>query len=234
MDTLAPSLSETERTLAPGECMELTLSPANGKNVVWTSNRESVATILPGDSENSVQILAKSVGTARITASCRGKTYRCNITVTDQSVTMTPLEMEVPRNVSFPVTLQGIDAPVSWSSSDSSIAAVDETGIVTAVSEGTAFIYAQAEGRLFRCAVTVTAAPAVLTGDVNLDNSISLADLVKLNQYLCKTVDLDAAAQINAKCEYLTDLENITFADSMVLREYLLGMMPHLPVQILS
>lgn len=48
--------------------------------------------------------------------------------------------------------------PVTWSSSDSAIATVDDSGKVTAMKEGTATITAQTGGRNVSCAVTVVPA----------------------------------------------------------------------------
>ena len=56
------------------------------------------------------------------------------------------------------------DKTVVWSSSDTSVAIVDQTGLVTAVSEGCASIYAIAGGMMGKCSVSVKA-KAIATAD---------------------------------------------------------------------
>ena len=51
--------------------------------------------------------------------------------------------------------LDATDRAVTWSSSDPAVATVDETGLVTALANGTAVITAQVGGKTASCTVDV-------------------------------------------------------------------------------
>ncbi|MBQ9547705.1 MAG: Ig domain-containing protein [Bacteroidales bacterium] len=55
------------------------------------------------------------------------------------------------------ITDASISGPVSWSSSDASVASVDNVGNVKALKAGTAVITAEASGKRAQCTITVTA-----------------------------------------------------------------------------
>lgn len=122
-------------------------SNAQDKSVVWYSTDESVVTI-----ESDGTVRAHSPGTAElIVVTNEGhKTARCQVTInpihvdyvgvsTSASVIFigTPLQVEAvvePRDAN--------DRSVVWSSSDESIATVDQNGLITGISYGRVTIYA--------------------------------------------------------------------------------------------
>lgn len=152
-----------------GETLQLTasLSPedATEKTVLWKSSRPSCATV-----DGSGLVTAVSSGTATITAmAANGVSATCEITVSiDETVHVSSIQLN-KATLSFTQkgaseTLQAIilpsnadDQSVSWTSSNSSVAKVDQNGTVTAVADGTAIITAVAnDGRkAATCSVTV-------------------------------------------------------------------------------
>ncbi len=62
---------------------------------------------------------------------------------------------------------EAVNWPVTWASGTESVAAVDATGKVTAVSEGTATIVATADGKVAACTVTVKAVYSLKDGKVS-------------------------------------------------------------------
>ena len=60
---------------------------------------------------------------------------------------------------------------VIWTSSDDTIATVDENGGVTGVKAGNATITAEAGGKTAQCAVTVTAKPVVNVTGISLNTN---------------------------------------------------------------
>ncbi len=81
------------------------------------------------------------------------------ISVSEISLNLNELSLKVGENNSLVATLapdNATDKTVTWTSSDSTVATVDENGVVTAVSVGTATITATASnGLTAECAITV-------------------------------------------------------------------------------
>lgn len=83
------------------------------------------------------------------------------LTVTEAappSITLTPTEATLYVNGENTLQLTAEPSPpgiITWTSSDASVASVSDTGLVTAVSNGTATITASAGGASAQCAVTV-------------------------------------------------------------------------------
>lgn len=73
-------LNKTKKTLNVGETFTLKLS-GTSKTVTWKSSKKSVATV-----SSKGKVTAKKAGTATITATCSGKTYKCKITVKDKEL----------------------------------------------------------------------------------------------------------------------------------------------------
>ena len=196
VSTETVTLDKTTLSLAVGESVQLTATvkpdDATDKNVSWTSSDESVVKVDNG------KVSALKFGKATITAKCGGKAAECAVTVTvpTGSVTLdkTTLSLAVGESVQLTATVKPDDATdknVSWTSSDESIAKVDN-GKVTAIRAGKATITAKCGGKTAECAVTVT----VPTGSVTLDKTtLSLA--VGETAQLTATVNPDDATDKN-------------------------------------
>lgn len=164
------TMNKTSVELTVGSSFALTVSGAD--KVAFSSSDEAVATV---SANGTVQ--AVSTGSAVITASAADTTATCRVAVTaavDQPDTpVTPdtpagkdlslkaFGSEVTVQFSFkvgetvPLEVDGTDATVTWSSSDSQIATVDASGVVTAVSSGKANITASVEGQTLTIEVLV-------------------------------------------------------------------------------
>ena len=158
------SLDKTSLTLTEGESATLaaTVKPDNATNktVSWTSSNSSVATV-----DASGKVTAVAEGTATITAKAGDKTTTCSVTVKKKTVAVssvsldkTSLELTVGETATLVATVIpdiATDKTVSWSSSSSSVATVDDSGKVTAVAKGAAIIMAKAGDKTAVCSVTV-------------------------------------------------------------------------------
>ena len=69
----------------------------------------------------------------------------------------------------------------------------------------------------------------ILYGDVNLDGTVTLADMIRLNQYLSARFDLNDSAQKNANCD-LSDPE-LNDQDLKTLLYFLIDRINQLPVK---
>ena len=124
--------------------------PANAtiRTVTWKSSNEKVATV---DAEGNVTGVAKGQATIRATAAdSSGKTASLTVTVTQLPESITLKTTELTLGVGKAQTLSATVLPsnandknVIWTSSDASVAKVNQEGRVTAVSIGTAEITAQ-------------------------------------------------------------------------------------------
>lgn len=75
-------LSTTKKVLQVGKTYTVTLK--NAKNVKWKSSRKSVA-VITKKGTNRAKIIAKAPGKSTVTASYKGKKYKCRITVSEKN-----------------------------------------------------------------------------------------------------------------------------------------------------
>ena len=179
VEVTSVTLDKSALTLEQGQSATLiaTVSPSNATDptVAWTSSIPSVATV-----SDAGVVTAVSSGEAVITASAGGKSATCTvkvnpkkIEVTAVSLDRTSLNMEIGQTTMLVATVSPADATdktVTWSSSNASVASVDEKGVVTALQEGSAVITASAGGQSASCLVTV-AKKVVPVSSVTLDRT---------------------------------------------------------------
>lgn len=146
-------LSATNATVQVGKTFRLTGTlELDGAKITWSSEDESIATV----SATGV-IKGVKVGKTNIKATYENISAKCEVTVIDE-VTVSLNKTELALNVGAEETLTATASnggTVAWSSSDASVAKV-EGGKVTALKEGTAYIYAECDGTRATCEVTVT------------------------------------------------------------------------------
>ncbi len=144
---------------------------ATNKSVTWSSSNDAVATV-----SDAGVVEAKAVGTANITVTTKdgGYTATCSFTVTAEDVVLTGLSIspsevsveankEVMLSVSY-VPLTATHKGVKWSSSEPTIATVDEHGKVKGIAAGKVTITVVSEKYETinnTCSVTVTPPAAV-------------------------------------------------------------------------
>ena len=187
------SLDKTTLTMIPGDTQTLTatVNPSNASDqtVTWFSSNTYVATV-----SDSGVVTAKAGGTSTITVTTNdgGKKAFCTVTVntpvTGVSLDKTSLSMAVGETMTLTATVTpsgATDKTVSWSSSNTSVATVSSTGVVTAKSVGNANITATTSdgGKKATCSVTVR---VPVTG-VSLDKT-SLSMVAGETQKLTATV----------------------------------------------
>ena len=167
VDPTGITLSQTSATIKEGSNAKITAtitpSDATNKSVTWSSSNTSVATVTGGT------ISAVSKGTATITAkTSNGLTATVTVTVVENpdivkptgiSLNSSSLDLEVGNTDTLNATVipsNATNKTVTWSSSDTSVATVNN-GTVTAVAQGTATITAATfNGYKATCTVTVS------------------------------------------------------------------------------
>lgn len=163
-------LSETYLEMDVGDKIVLqTQIEGNVTNKIrkWTSSNEQVATV----DRSSGEVTAVSFGAATITFSVGKKSAFCSVYVKQPQAEIPPDDVEVDGiilnansvelalNESYTLTADispenATDKTVTWKSSDTSVATVDD-GVVTAVGNGVALLYATAGSKIAVCTVKV-------------------------------------------------------------------------------
>ena len=165
VDVTSVTLNKTELTLTEGdsETLTATVKPddATDKTVTWTSSDASIASV-----DANGKVTAVKDGSATITAKAGEKTATCAVTVSKNvvavtSVTLNKTELTLTEGDSetLAATVKPDDATdrtVTWSTSDATVATVDNNGKVTAVKEGSATITARAGEESATCAVSIS------------------------------------------------------------------------------
>ena len=164
------SLSAGKTTLKVGESTKVTasISPENAtdKGITFTSSAATVATV---DADGNV--MATGAGSATITATAKdGKGASSSITLKVEEmaagVTLEPNSLNLKENetaqLSASVQPATASQSIRYSSNNDAVATVSNTGLVTAVKEGTAIITAAANdgsGKYATCTVKVGSTP---------------------------------------------------------------------------
>lgn len=155
------TLDQPSITLTKGETKALvaTVSPddATDKTVSWSSNNPSIASV-----DNYGIVTGQGIGATTIVATCGGKVAYCNVSVIVpvSSVTLNKTELTIKEGSSETLfaTVKPDDASdktVTWTSSNQTVATVDNTGTVTAKTPGSVLITASCGGKSATCSVTV-------------------------------------------------------------------------------
>jgi len=183
MDVVAPlpvpvaavSVALSASSATPGQSAQATATTLDannnvltGRSIAWSSSNSAVATI-----SGSGAISAVAVGTTQITATSEGVMGSATFTVTSAppvpvaSVTVSLAASSRNPGETTQATATTRDANnnvltgrvITWSSSNTSVATVSSSGLVTAVAAGTTQIKATSEGQSGSATLTVAPVP---------------------------------------------------------------------------
>ena len=163
-----PTMVVGRTTNLTAQALSATGQVLTGRTVMWSSSTPSIA-----DVSSLGVVTGMSPGSTVIFASIDGVLGWVNVNVVPvpvATVTVTPATTSVAMGQTAQLTAELRDASgniltgrvVSWSSSQTSVATVSGTGVVTGVSAGTATITATSEGQVGTATATVVA-PGVRT-----------------------------------------------------------------------
>lgn len=164
-----PSPITGNAVLCPGFTMHLFDATADG---TWSSSNTGVANV--GSSSGLVSGVAN--GTCIITYTAPNGCYATTIVTVSSSV---PISGSTPLCVGQSITLTSARSGGTWSSSNTSIATVGTSGIVTGISDGTAIItYTLGGGCTGTTVVSVNPLPAAISGRLTVcpGQTTSLSD----------------------------------------------------------
>lgn len=146
------TLNNSNLTLEEGESFQLTASvlpeEAQNKTIQWSSSNTSVATVdsngfVTAIKQGSAVIYAKSTDGSNVSAQCSVKVIKL---VEGISLNLTSASINIGQTIQLQASIvpdYADNQTIKWSSDNSSVASVDQSGNVTALSKGEATITAQ-------------------------------------------------------------------------------------------
>jgi len=172
IDVTEVNLSPDSVTIVEGSTQQLTAtvipSDASDKEVSWSSSNQNIATV---DSNGLVAAIAEGSAIITVTTNDGGFESTSVITVTSATIAVTGVSVE-PDTVTLEEGEQqqltasvnpsnATDTGVTWSTSNSNIATVNSSGLITAVAQGNATITVITDdGSLTdQSTITITQAP---------------------------------------------------------------------------
>lgn len=156
----AIELDRTEATLDRGTTLQLTakVTPEDASDaVVWSSDNTDVATV-----SDAGLVEAVAAGTATVTAKCGEFTATCAIRVVEHATAIeldrTEAALYVGKNLQLTATVTpaGAVEPVAWSSNNTDVVKVSDTGLVEALAAGTATVTAKCGEYSATCTIDVS------------------------------------------------------------------------------
>ena len=165
---VALNINELELTVGDTQTLTATVTPENAtnRNVTWHSSNITIATV---NTQGVVTAVAAGTATITVRTVDGGYTATAIVTVNTPTVSVTNVTLNTTStviNVNNTETLTVTVAPtnatnqdVIWHSSDTSVATVDDNGVITAVSVGTTTIIVTTEDGNFTATCTVRVIP---------------------------------------------------------------------------
>lgn len=155
-------INKSSAVLIPGQKIQLKVSGTKSK-IKWSSTKKSVATVT-----SKGQVIAKKKGSCYIIAAIGKRQYKCKVTVTELTsfaLNKKALSIYAGKNYQLkiaykPQRVKLSYTDVKWSSSNKSIASVNNKGYIHAYKKGTVYISAKAGKKIVKCKVTVK--PAIV------------------------------------------------------------------------
>lgn len=146
------TLSQTSFSIAAGETALLTTSGGAGE-VSWSSSNENIATVEGGS------VTGKAGGTVTITATAGEESVACTVTITGDpwvssaKLSLNKADFTFGSSETVQLKVKGTDSPAVWSSANTAVATVSESGLVKWAGKGTTTVTATVDGQTLECIV---------------------------------------------------------------------------------
>ncbi len=189
-------LSQYEAVADIGDEIQLLAVTSTGKSATWKSSDSKIASV------NTYGIItAKKAGTATITAKIKNSEASCQITVNKTKVDINATSASIEHGETFKLSgTTSNNSAITWKSSKSSIATIDEYGTVTGVKPGETTITAKADGSSAICIFTVK------SPTIQLNKTT-----IKL--YRGQTAQLSASVSSNVNPKWKTNKKSVVVVD---------------------
>ena len=170
------TVSASKTTLETGNTMQVTanIQPTDTtEKITWSSKNTGVATVDPstgvvtGKSNGTVEIVAKSSTTgktASVTIKVQTSPQGISLNKTSETLDMSGTKTLQLSVTAYNPTTSNVNTGITWSSSNSNIASVSTSGLVTAKTNGKATITATTtNGKTASCSILVQTSPTSVT-----------------------------------------------------------------------
>jgi uncharacterized protein YjdB len=158
-----------------------------GRKIVWVSANPAVATV-----SNTGVVTGVATGVVHIAASAEGKSAIAEVTVNPTpvaSVRLSPTSRDLLVGQTLQLSAQPLDAqgnsldgrPVTFATSNPSVATVNASGLVTALAAGSAIITATAEGKNSVATINVASVPVASVAVAPGSNSLVVGQTTQLS-----------------------------------------------------
>lgn len=157
----------------------------------WSSTKKSVASVT-----SKGKITAKKAGTAYVKAKVGGKTYKCKVSVKKPSISAKKATLYVGMVKNLKIKNNAFK--VQWITDNTQVATVSQSGKVTAIAPGTAYIQAVINNKKYTCRIKIPT-PTISKSDL----SVNVGDSKQLSlKYNSADVDWtssnDEVAEVDA------------------------------------
>ena len=189
-------LTHYTKTMKIGDEFYLAAVTSSGKKPKFSSSDSKVASV-----NTYGKITAKKAGTATITAKIAGGEAGCKVTVEKTVITLNHKNISLENGYTARLTARvSTGHPVTYRSGRTSVAAVDEDGVVTAKKPGEAVITVTADKTSVTCKVTVKAPKVSL-------------DRTAVSMYRKKTVKLSVQSTSKSIPKWKTNKKSVAVVD---------------------
>ena len=153
------SLNSTKIAMERGFNFQLTAKVTPNRTVTYKSNRKSIITV-----DDDGLLTANKPGTAIVTAKADTTEVLCRITVKKPVITLSNQSISLYRLKKYQLQAHTSSGyPVVFSCNRSSVADINESGLITANKHGKAIISAKLDGVIAKCTVNVQSPRIKLT-----------------------------------------------------------------------
>jgi uncharacterized protein YjdB len=199
------------------EVLDASGKAIKGRKIAWATADPATATVSGGGVVNGVK-----VGTVQIAASAEGKSAIAEITVNPTpvaSVRLSPTSRDLQVGQTVQLAADALDAqgnvlpnrPVTFTSSNATVASVNTVGLVTALAPGSAIITGASEGKTAVATVTVTSVPVA---SVAVTPGTSELVVGQTTQLKAEPRDASGQALANRSVTWSTSAPNVASVSS--------------------
>lgn len=233
--TVTVSAAQTSLNVGGAMQVSATLRDSRGNTLTdrvisWSTSNNAIATVSSSGIVNAV-----AVGVVNIIATSEGKADSLQVTVLAPiaaSVTISPPGVTLAQGQFATLTATVRDAaqnvltdqPIAWSSSNTAVVTVLQTGRVTAVSPGTSIITASSGGRNGTALITVT---PISVASVTLNASTITMAVGDVRVLIAVARDADGNALLGRSVAWTSSNVNVVdgyvFGDTAVITGLLTG-----------